>query len=449
MEKPRFEILPVCTALQRNDMKASDSPVYRRIARLMRSLRARVLSACLALSRHSAALRVVLDHGLRLTLGYRLLPLTPMSSASGIGAVLRPGHKVRTTAPAPSRTVAKSVEVDFPEIRYRVFRNAIVSADFSGLITDGQLVLPNDLYAQRNRMTGYGSLCSAYNERTALIPPNAPVPVNRGIFLGGNGSFNWYHWLIEILPKSVVFAQLPEELRDAPLLVPPEFETYPTYRQALRTMGLTNEIIVLRPRQAYRVEQAIFIDPPSLTPFNMRAGFWPELSDNAYFPEILTDFRNRILETLKLPERLPTRRIFLARTNTRRDYNQQALIEMFSELGVEPVYPDKLDFGAQVQLMRDAKLIIGPSGAAWATLLFAQEGTEGIIWTFPEYSELACYSNLAEIAGARLNYSFFPATPPPTTTHDLYSASYDVDMENLRETVMQMANPPAAPRASM
>jgi len=381
---------------------------------------------------------MVLSWILSATSKYAILPIAQMSWAdSDIGAVLRAGEKTKSVAPAAPGTRARTIDVDFPDIRFRGFRNAVIAADFSGLIKDNRLLLPDDIYAHRDRIFGSTSnhLCPEYNDEMALVRRRNPTRIENGIFLGGLGSFNWYHWLIEILPKAMLVGLLPAGLRDYPLLVPPKFAGYPTFHQALETLQLTNEVIILKPGQAYRLGHVIFIDPATTTPFNMRDGFWPELSDNTCNSEALLEFRNRILTGLNLPTPEPKRRIFLARSNTLRVYNQDEIAGMLAEFGVESVNMDKLDFRQQVQLLREAELVIGPSGAAWANLIFAQVGAKGIIWTFPEYSEAASYSNLAETVGVELDYLFFPAKSSASTTHDLHKAGYDVDLAELRETV--------------
>lgn len=407
---------------------------------MLKRIRRRIGEVCLSLSAAAPTLRGPLSVMLSVFTKQELLPLSPMSSivseGTGTRGVLAPGQKITSIAPAEFQTVPDTARIDFPDIQFQRFGNAIIGANCAGVVLKNRFYLPDDLYAARHRIVANSFLVPSYTTRSALVlGRHRTLSLPKGIFLAGVGSFNWYHWLIEILPKTVLFQNLPAQLQDYPILVPPEFDRFPTYRQAFETLGLKNEVVVLAPYQSYQVADLICIDTPSISPFNMRQGLWPELAENCNNTTVLNSFRDQVLASLDIVTTTPHRRIFLARSNTRRDYDQASLIKMLEGLGIETVYTDRLDFKDQVQLLREAELVIGPSGAAWANMLFAQENTKGIIWTFPEYDKVACYSNIAAMVGTDLRYLFFPATLKPASTHNLYNASYDIDLPRLQNAI--------------
>lgn len=404
---------------------------------VLKRLRLWIGDAFLCMSLYVPALRKVLSRVLYSFTKQKLMPLAPLSCAQATQrGILIANQKTTTKAPTQFQTAPRAIEITFPDIQFRNFQDTTIAANSAGLIQQDRFYLPDELYENRHRVIANSYLARTYTPDSALIQGlHRTNALPKGIFMAGLGSFNWYHWLVEILPKAVLFKNLPAHLQTYPILVPPEFDRFPTYRQAFEALGLNNEVIVLQPYQTYQVADLIYIDAPSVTPFNMRSGFWPKLADSYNNTDVLLRFRDKVLASLKMRDAPPHRRIFLARSNTRRDYDQAALIEMLAGMGVETVYTDKMDFQGQVKLLREAKLVIGPSGAAWANMLFAQKETQGVIWSFPEYDEIACYSNIAAMVGVDLHYLFFPATIKPSTTHDLYNASYDIDFPALKNAI--------------
>jgi glycosyl transferase family 61 len=402
-------------------------------------LKGRIWQTCLASASRSGITRKAVSSLLLPIAGKTLLPLARMQDRAQTSGVLQPRFNTTTVSPARVGEAGDSIPVEFPDICFFEFQNVFIAANSSGLVQDNHLVLPNHLYDQRHRIIGNSTLARYYDAHSAIVPKLESQPIQSGIFLGGLGSFNWYHWLVEILPKTLFLQDLPEHTRNYPFLVPPEFADYQTYRQALDALGLKNEIIVLEKGQIYNIKEVIFIDTASVTPFNMQDGLWPELADSYNNSDVLHAFRERILNRLEITPSPRKRRIFLARSNARRNYNQSDLMAMLSAQDIETVYTDKLSFRDQVQLFQDAELIIGPSGASWSSLLFARPECIGLIWTFPQYSTVACYSNIAHAVRADLRYLFFPSTSAALTTHDLYQASYDMDLTMLRDVVNQFS----------
>ncbi|OWY04496.1 glycosyltransferase family 61 protein [Thioclava sp. IC9] len=105
------------------------------------------------------------------------------------------------------------------------------------------------------------------------------------------------------------------------------------------------------------------------------------------------------------PSGLP-RRILLARSNNRRTYNQDEVAQIAARYGFEAVYPETMDFATQVALFRGAEAIIGPSGAAFANMLFCAESARALTWLDQECAGFCAYSSLAHAVGVDLSYLY-------------------------------------------
>lgn len=206
-------------------------------------------------------------------------------------------------------------------------------------------------------------------------PEQATIP--EGILLNGQACNNWYHWLINILPKAFIAETYLELSPKIPYLVSRSIQGT-RMEEALRlVIGDDREVVFLEDR-LHRVQRGIVIESPVrevyrpksiLSPIN-----WSELG--GFHSEIMTQYRSHILERVKqarLGLTAPTPgKIFLARDNLGRPYNQNEVGALLEGMGFAPVRLEQHSFAEQVALMAEAKIVVGPTGAQWAGWLFSE-----------------------------------------------------------------------------
>lgn len=249
---------------------------------------------------------------------------------------------------------------------------------------------------------------------------------------------NWYHWLIEILPVAFLAENLPDEFSEFPLLVPAVSQKYETFRASLSLFTQHRKVVAMASATPVRVGKLIQIDSVVCGPMNLVAGRWPVAADYSQNGDILVGYRAAILDRLSIKEAPPTRRVFLARSNDRRNYNQAELLAIASKFGFEPVYPEQLSFRDQVATFVSAEVVIGPSGAAFANMLFCQKDTRGLTWLLPQYSGFCAYSNLANIVGMQLGYLFVTPRTAINSSFDAYSASYALESDRFEAALKKV-----------
>lgn len=206
--------------------------------------------------------------------------------------------------------------------------------------------------------------------------------INKGIFLGGRWSENWFHWLIDILPRLIWLENLPKNYKDYPLLVP---EGLPgaTFIEALKILEPRRSIILLKKQKPIKVESLIVIDGFKTT--ISKIGFYEYPTKNLLIinKDALDKYRKKFLNALSTNNKSNNRikRIFLARSSQNtRQYNQDEVFKMLQRYGFKKILLQEFSFLDQIQLINDADVIIGPSGAAMANLLFAKVNSNIIIW---------------------------------------------------------------------
>lgn len=341
---------------------------------------------------------------------------------------------------------AKAVRKTFPTVRYHQIHEAWANPYTSAFLVNRTIAVPNYEYANRDRISCAKVLTYEDNKNFALVKNVAGGrTIARGIFMSGNGAFNYYHWLIEILSVAPLLERLPSHLQDMPLLLPPEADSIASYRDALdSTIGTRNERIFLTQTESWtKIQTLIFFDRICLTPFNYRDKSTPLSSDSHLSATAFDMYRMRLQNAIRPEVTIPDRIIFLDRPSDRRPYNRTEVLEVMRSFKAEIIDTASLSFKEQALLFSTASIIVGPSGAAWSNLLFCSPGTRAIFWTLSYHRNFTAFSNIATAVGASAQRLIGKSTTPATTSREAYEASYSIDPIELSQAIkvaMQQRN---------
>ena len=251
--------------------------------------------------------------------------------------------------------------------------------------------------------------------------------IQRGIFLGGNGSFNYYHWIVELLPKLEFLTKLPERYQKYPLLVSEDAVGIPSFKETLDLLRGRHEIVVLKRDSSYVVDELVYINSPNTLPFNLFGNTKFNCSYVAIDSMSIDYLRKAALEKYKATATHQNHRkkIFLCRKSGRRNYNENEVFSYLAEFGFVKVFMEDLSFPDQVRTIYHADYIIGPTGAAWTNIIFCRPGAKGLCWMAEEYGDFSAYSSIAGIIGVDLRYFTYKAAV--RSAGELYSKNYHVD----------------------
>jgi len=212
--------------------------------------------------------------------------------------------------------------------------------------------------------------------------------------------------LIEILPKSELYEFLPKKYKTYPLLIPKKIENSKNHISVLNQLFPNATVIYLEDIHWYKIEDLVWLDSPVISSPDFkykRANF--NILDTNFNWELMKTFKKRLLNAEKNFN--PKRRIFLARTQDKRAYNQDEVYEMLKKYDFEAVYLEKLTVEEQRNIMNGADFITGPTGAAWANLIFCNEHIKGVIW-MPNIARNAnIYANLAQLSKINLVHYYY------------------------------------------
>ncbi|TFC01225.1 glycosyltransferase family 61 protein [Cryobacterium mannosilyticum] len=231
--------------------------------------------------------------------------------------------------------------------------------------------------------------------------PLADEFVPEGILLSGRNDSNWYHWLIEYLPRVM---QLEGTLGpDVPFIV--SSRTPPSGLDALRSLT-DRSIVVLDPSLAYPVELLHVVAPPVQILDTTRVPWSEGLCMN---PAPLLAIRDKL--GLNSGAALPSRHVFLRRQSSHRGLlNEAVLAKIAARHGLEVLDPGAMSWSEQVALFSSASLLVGASGAVMANYLLMSPGSRILALTSDGLGDFVLPAAIASIVGVDFTYLTGPGS---------------------------------------
>lgn len=385
--------------------------------------------------------------------GEQVLNIVSLDQAGVDPVVLAPPSDFVVRSPEFPGDAPNSMTGRFPEIRAYRLRNALISPYSSGWICGDDLVISPHLATHGGRHLPDSDGLFHFGGDAAVSYKRNLSQIEAGIHACGSGAFNWYHFVVEMLPKIFLLSQSEGIPKDLPLILPEEARRIRSFADALAAVAGDRPKIFLKRGEHVLVKDLLVVDEVSYGPFGLPKGEFPIVADYAQHDAALAAFamhlRTRLLETSRAAGASGPRRIYLVRKEgVRRDHNQAELLTIAERYGFTPVAPETLSLPDQARLLLDAEYLIGASGAAWAGLLFCGAPIHGISWLPPEFREFCSYATLAGLLGHSL--TFIPAIPEKAirSSDDVYEAGYRVDPAAFETAILRMMNRAAKEQAA-
>lgn len=205
---------------------------------------------------------------------------------------------------------------------------------------------------------------------------------------------NYYHWLIDSLPRLLVLRSVHPGMK---LMLPQVSALHPVpefISTSARLMGFPDQL-PLNPRQILSAQSVVMPDlaATSLT----------------QHPELVRQVQKELLAALCPEPVQPFRRVYAARAAgfPRNLFNEPEVEAWLGQEGFEKVYFERLSLLEQVRLMRETEVLLAVHGAGMTNMLFLP-GTARVIEIHnKEYGD-PCYLRLASCLG--LEFYVCPCT---------------------------------------
>lgn len=239
----------------------------------------------------------------------------------------------------------------------------------------------------------------------ALLPPpgGADHRLDRAVSLAGIHSFAFGHWILEFLPKIWTLMDRADFSR---VVVIVDRQMPAQHMEALRLfLGPAHPVLVLEPGETASVRELLVAPMPIYMP----AG--PQQGAGETEPLQVTDAAVLVPLLGKATARLPPatagdrpRRLFMARkpTQHRRLVNQDEIVELLRGHGFVPLDFGELPFRDQLDLVRNAEILVMPDGSSSLLSLLAPPGTRIGLLTHEFLEDPEWYAELSAQLGQRL-----------------------------------------------
>lgn len=313
----------------------------------------------------------------------------------------------RVDPPAPIRR--------FPDVGYRVLTDAMVIPGVAGAVAGGAAHRRAPIWPDEHGLSSeVVPMLRAHRGGRGLVAWRETTVLDEAVFLGGRATPNWYHWLNDTLPRLWLTDRLPPQLRELPLLLDAVALAVPTVRETVERYRRGRIVLTAPSFKPVRVRRLVIVD--GIARAEPAAGFSGEFEapatralHAAAAREYRTDLMARLgVEDTDAPD---GPRLYITRApGSRRVFNHDEVRRALVAAGFTALDPSELSAADQARAFRCASLIVGPSGAAMANLLFAAAPTRALFWGSAEsLSTQAIWANLAAVGGASV--TMLPVSP--------------------------------------
>lgn len=218
--------------------------------------------------------------------------------------------------------------------------------------------------------------------------------IEKGIVLSSRVDSNWFHFLIETLPR--LFYVENEVDKSYPVIVSTRVP-----RSGLAALRIVTNRKVIRVNAASEttVQKAVIPGPAIFHPDSQF--FWDSVGESLINLKALSLLRDRVLSRIRISQ-TPLRVFFHRSSNHRNLINSDRISRVMSNLGFEIQDPGELSFQAQVRSVGAAKTLVIVGGAAMANFVFARPNSNIIVLTSRYASTYPIPRLLGKLSGSEV-----------------------------------------------
>lgn len=265
----------------------------------------------------------------------------------------------------------------FPESFVTRVKNAMVYGGTNLVLIDDN-ILYHDLYHFNQDYTSeelHGRLLIKVDSHCArwLVNDENPVPLDIAASFVDSCASNYAHWVTEVLPRICLFCT-DERFTNIPIII--NAGLHDNLMESLFLLCGDRKIFTLPIGRAVSVKELYLMSPTGYIPFEKRPSkrIKQASSQGLFSPYALKALRERLNEQLLIGnENLSVypKKIYLRRKSKTRQLLNEAEIEaILINRGFSIIATEHLHFEEQLKLFQNAEIIIGPTGAACANIIF-------------------------------------------------------------------------------
>lgn len=204
-----------------------------------------------------------------------------------------------------------------------------------------------------------------------------PTIINKAASFLDACAGNYAHWLTEVLPRICLFCQI-KEFENIPIIINSGLHENIIESLAF-IVGKERTVFTLPLRNTVTVNELYVVSPTGYIPFDVRPG--KSSSHHGIFSkDALKILTSKVMSEINLFAPDYPQKIYLCRrSKVRQLINETEIEKLLVDNGFSVIDTANLSFQEQVILFNNAKVIVAPTGAACANLIFAKENAKVII----------------------------------------------------------------------
>ncbi len=217
-----------------------------------------------------------------------------------------------------------------------------------------------------------------------LVSPNKNFVINRGtpyflkkfngvvlsLVQGASGNHNYFHWMFDILPKIKIVTSY-YNIKDIDYFYMPEIQNY--QKKILDKLGI-KKIKFINSNKYKHIQASQIIVPEH--PWYFKGKIYEDV--NKLPKWIINWLRSSFLK--KFNSKSNVGKLFIDRSESKYNHckliNNNKVIYELKKKSFKIIQVGRLSFKEQIRLFSNAKIIIGPHGAAFTNLVFCRPGTK-------------------------------------------------------------------------
>lgn len=322
--------------------------------------------------------------------------------------VLEKSKTIFAFLPKTSETNSSPVPTTRNEVSLYALQQVLVSGDSSFFMAENKTSIFYEKFHDDDRAIYlyHHKNIFFHSDQLAKIK-NFPVKRHQyeAIHMGGMFSYNYYHFIIDILSKTNYLHHIPNH-RNLPVILDISIKKNTNLRTIAEFFLKDYQIKYIDNTFYHSYKKLWHITSPNYTVPNIIEGSNYDASFTKLDPESILFLQNSCAKmydesAIKIQ---PIAKIFMARRSELRKYNEVELLEIAKKYGFTPIYFEDLNIHEQIFIMRNADYIIGASGAAWTNLLFSKPKAKGLSWLGTVWGDFSVFSTLAALIDFDLYY---------------------------------------------
>jgi hypothetical protein len=219
--------------------------------------------------------------------------------------------------------------------------------------------------------------------------------VKEAIFLSGMASGAFGHWLPEFLPKLNFLMNHPD-YNHLPIIVDAGMPR--SHFEHLKRLS-NNSLILLENKESILCERLLVSPSPTFFPREVFPGSKIPMKDMLPLAKSAMEFIRG--QEVGCPAELRSRRLFISRLNShgRNLINEEEIFLNLKGLHFERVFPEEMSVSEQIELFKQAEVVVSPNGSALLNLIFSNTETKILILSQANLHNWGTFQGVMESLG--------------------------------------------------